>query len=127
ELRTGKEQRLDKGGLVVAQLAFSADGSTIYATAGTEDDPSRSDIYALTNRAPRALTAGPGHKVAPVAARGGSYLVYQVSPRGVVPQRPGAQGLAQRASAEQQQVVVHNLQTGQEWAYPGTAPVVADD
>jgi Tol biopolymer transport system component len=128
ELRSGKEQRLNKGGLIVAQLAFSADGRAVYATAAADGDATRSDIYALSAKAaPAALTDGPGHKLAPVAARGGAYLVYQTAPRGVVPQRSGAQGLAQRASGDLQQVVVHDLRSGRASAYPGLAPAVADD
>lgn len=128
ELRSGKEQRLNKGGLILAELAFSADGATVYATAAPDGEATRSDIYALgAKAAPRALTEGPGHKLAPVAARGGAYLVYQVSPRGVVPQRAGAQGLAQRASTDLQQVVVHDLRSGEERSYPALGPAVAAD
>lgn len=128
ELRSGKEERLRKDGLIVAELAFSADGRTVYATAAADGDGAHSDIYALSARnAPVALTDGPGHKFAPVVAGEGSYLVYQVLPRGVVPQRPGTPGMAQRASADLQQVVVLDLRTGQSRSYPGVAASVARD
>jgi Tol biopolymer transport system component len=128
ELRSGKERRLAKGGLIVAELAFGTDGSTIYATAAADGDAARSDIYKLSEKAaPVALTEGPGHKLAPVAVRGGTYLVYQTSPRGAVIQRPGTQDLAQRASGELQQVVIHNLETGRESTHPGIGPAIAED
>lgn len=128
ELDSGREERLRKDGLIIAELAFAADGATLYATAAADGDHSRSDIYALsTVSAPIALTDGPGHKHAPAAAAGGRYLVYEVSPRSIVPQRQGPGTIAQRASGVQQQVVVHDLRTGEERSYPGIAADLAAD
>jgi len=128
ELRSGKEQRLRKDGLIIAELAFAADGRTVYATAAADGDGTRSDIYALSARnAPVALTDGPGHKLSPVAVRGGDLLVYETSLRRVVPQRPGTPEIAQRASGDLPQVVVLDLRNGESRSYVGVAANVARD
>lgn len=128
DLASGRERRLQTGGLIVASLTFSADGGTIYAVAGRDGDASRSDIYVLSeDRAPVAVTTEGGHKSNPVFAAGGEYLIYQAVPRSPIPRDPTVVALAQVASGSLERVVVHELATGRAWSYFGAMPVVAAD
>jgi aminopeptidase YwaD len=127
ELPGGKERRLRTDGLIVGDLEFSADGATVYAVAARDDDPSRTDIFALSEReAPRALTDGPGYKGRPTAVAGGAVLVYEELPQSPVPLHPDA-ALAQRASRDAGKVAILDLVGGTVKAFPGGGAVVAAD
>jgi len=92
DLSTGKEQRLEDDGLLMAGIAFSADGREVYLAGGRESDTAAGEIYALSEASkPRALTSGPGFKTNPVAVAGGKYLVFTVSAQSPFPRAAGTQ------------------------------------
>jgi len=87
---SGKEQRLDDGGLMKAGLAFSDDGREIYFAGALDSDTNSNQIYAVSESGkPRALTTGSGFKANPVAVRGGKCLVYTIPGQSPFP-RAGA-------------------------------------
>ena len=127
ELSSGRERTLEDGGLVKAELAFAGDGRSVYVVAARDGEPGRTDIYALTGSgAPAPVTAGAGYKGGVIVAPGGRYLVYSITVRSPVPERPGTT-VATRASESPERVVIHDLATGEARAFPGRAPSLSAD
>jgi Tol biopolymer transport system component len=87
DLSTGRESVLPDGGLLKAEIAFSAAGRELYFVGAKESDTTSNDIYAVpidpgaSTAGPRALTSGPEFKVSPLAATGGKFLIYTMTAR----------------------------------------------
>jgi Tol biopolymer transport system component len=108
DVPSGRETVLPGGGLLKAELTFSADGRELYFIGAKESETASSDIYAvsvgagLSAGAPRPLTSGPGFKVSPIVAPGGKYIVYGITTRPPFP-RPAAEPQAARKSGQPDQ------------------------
>lgn len=79
DLASGREVVLRRDGLLVASLAWSADGHAVYCMGAREGEPDRSDIYTASESAPPVrLTDADGVKVSPLVDPTGQVLVYTV-------------------------------------------------
>jgi len=92
DLKSGREQKLVDGGLLKGPLAWSGDGREVYFVGTPEREGKSNDIYATSESLsqPRAITTGAGFKASPVAATGGRYLLYTISPASPFPAAGGA-------------------------------------
>ena len=87
DLGTGREMELPASDLLKTGLTFSADGRLLYFLGGTESEPDRTDVYVISESAPRpAIVAqADGLKGAPIVDPSGRVLLYvipTVSPLG---------------------------------------------
>lgn len=81
DLASARDVEYRRDGLLVASLAWSADGRTLYVVGAREDEPGRSDIYVASEGAPPVrLTDADGIKVSPIVDPRGQVLVYTVVP-----------------------------------------------
>jgi hypothetical protein len=80
DLNSGREMELPSSELLKTGLVFSADGRSLFFLGAREDVADRTDIYTISERAPRpALVVDqPGLKSAPVVAATGATLLYIV-------------------------------------------------
>lgn len=125
DLGTGKERVLDDGGLLKVALAWGADGRTIYVV-GAKDGERHSAIYALTEgNTPVAVSRGERSYTDPIAVQGGRHLVYRAVARSPIPEKPSAETLVRGSASPEEQVVILDLETGEERAFPGSSPTVA--
>lgn len=126
ELASGRERVLEDGGLVKAELAWSADGETLYVAGAKPGETDRSDIYAFgASGPPRKVTGGAGVKGDPIVAPGGRYLLYSVSGRSAAPFAGGA--AAGRTGRGASRIVVRDLRTGAERAFDGAGARLSAD
>ena len=80
DLGTGREMELPAPDLLKTALTFSADGRLLYFLGGTESEPDRTDIYVISESAPRpAIVAqADGLKGAPIVDPSGRVLLYVI-------------------------------------------------
>ncbi|MGE5198513.1 MAG: M28 family peptidase, partial [Rhodospirillaceae bacterium] len=80
-LSTGQERVCPTDGLLKSAVAPGADGRVIYVVGAREDDPSRSDIYAVAADCdhPVAVTKEPGYKVGVLVDPKGAFLLYGIA------------------------------------------------
>ena len=80
DLRSGREMELPAPDLAKTGLAFSADGRTLYFLGARESEPSRTDIYAISENAPKPVLAtdAGGLKGVPTIDPSGAVLIYVV-------------------------------------------------
>jgi len=118
DLSTGRETVLPEGGLLKAELAFSADGRQLYFVGAKESDTTLNDIYAApiepgsSAAGPRALTSGPEFKVSPLAIPGGKFLIYSITVRPPF-QKPAAPSQPQAKPAQPGQAAQSSTTAGQ--------------
>ena len=89
--------------LVKTGLMFNADGRQLYFLGATESEPDRTDIYAISENAPKpvlAVDAG-GLKSAPIVDPAGKVLIYIVPAQNPL-RRPAPPGAGRGRSAERQ-------------------------
>lgn len=100
DLRTRSDREIDAGGLLVGQLAYSADGRTLYFVGAREGDSS-TDIYAIGTGGsrPSAVTSGPGVKSDILVPVGGGVLVYTLGGRSALVRAAGGAGGGRGAGA----------------------------
>ena len=80
DLSTGREMELPAPDLVKTGLTFSADGRVLYFLGARERDPDRTDIFEISELAPKpvlVVDAG-GLKSAPIVDPSGRALIYTV-------------------------------------------------
>jgi len=77
-LPSGQERVCPTEGLLKSSVTSSADGRTIYLVGAREDDPSRSDIYAVSVDCdqPVAVTKEPGYKTGVQVDPRGAFILY---------------------------------------------------
>ena len=126
-------------GLLKSAVVPSADGRIVYVTGAREDDPSRSDIYAIAVDCdhPVAVTKEPGYKTGIVVDPKGAYLLY--GPTGVNPfAKPapaaagagsagGGRGGGRGAVGQSGAFAVVDLKTGLTTTVSGTSPAFSAD
>ncbi len=80
ELRSGREMELPAPDLAKTGLTFSADGRTLYFLGARESEPSRTDIYTISENAPKPVLAtdADGLKGVPTIDPSGAVLIYVV-------------------------------------------------
>jgi hypothetical protein len=80
DLGTGREMELPAPDLLKTGLTFSADGRLLYFLGGTESEPDRTDIYVISEGAPRPAIVAPagGLKGVPIVDSSGRVLVYVI-------------------------------------------------
>jgi hypothetical protein len=80
DLGTGREMELPAPDLLKTGLIFSADGRLLYFLGGTESEPDRTDLYVISESAPRpAIVAqADGLKGAPMVDPSGKVLIYVI-------------------------------------------------
>ncbi len=128
ELGSGQERTLEDGGLLKANLTFSADGTEVCFAGAPPDAGTSTDIYCVGDSGPpRRLTSGPGFKTNPVAVPGSRYLVHQIAqqspfPRAATGETAGRPGGMTQAS---RQFAVLSLADGRAVTFSGSAPAVA--
>jgi len=138
DLTAKTERWLDTGELVLINLAYSADGTQIYFTAGEPGNSSVCDIYAVpeSGGAPQKVTQGTGFKTNPVAPAGGEYLIYSLVARNPIPQPPSTQapqtttqpqrgGGGAGGAGAQSEFVIQNLPTGAQKTFTARTFAVA--
>src|SRR5512136_2515694 len=97
DLVSGSERTVPAEGLWKSAAVFSADGTRLFFAGAAETETDSNSIYTVSlargeaDPAPRAVTSGPGYKIAPMAVPGGKFLVYTVSARPPFP-RPAPAG-----------------------------------
>ena len=138
-LATGQERVCPTDGLLKSAVVPSADGRIVYVTGAREDDPSRSDIYAIAVDCdhPVAVTKEPGYKTGIVVDPKGAYLLY--GPTGVNPfAKPapaaagagsagGGRGGGRGAVGQSGAFAVVDLKTGLTTTVSGTSPAFSAD
>src|SRR6185295_3639840 len=80
DLATGREMELPTPGLLKTGLTFSADGRVLYFLGATEAEPDRTDIYQISELAPKPIViadAG-GLKAAPLVDPSGHAVIYTI-------------------------------------------------
>ena len=80
DLRNGREMELPAPELLKTGLVFNADGRELYFLGAREADPDRTDIYTISENAPKpvlAVDAG-GLKSAPIVDPAGQVLLYVI-------------------------------------------------
>src|SRR6185436_13079381 len=80
DLGTGREMELPTPDLLKTGLTFSADGRLLYFLGGKESEPDRTDVYVISEGAPRpaiAADAG-GLKGIPTVDPSGKRLIYVI-------------------------------------------------
>ena len=80
DLSNGREMELPAQELLKTGLAFNADGRQLYFLGARESEPDRTDIYAISENAPKPVIAAEagGLKSAPVIDPAGKVLIYIV-------------------------------------------------
>jgi hypothetical protein len=80
DLGTGREMELPAPDLLKTGLTFSADGRLLYFLGGTESEPDRTDIYVISEGAPRPAIVAPanGLKGVPIVDPSGRVLLYVI-------------------------------------------------
>src|SRR5262249_17188460 len=101
DFANGREMELPAPELLKTGLTFSADGRVLYFLGGSEDEPDRTDIYEISELAPKPVIVAnaAGLKRAPIVDPAGHALIYTiplVSPFRR-PQGAGGAGRAGRA------------------------------
>ena len=96
DLGTGREMELPAPDLLKTGLTFSADGRLLYFLGGKESEPDRTDIYVISELAPKpvlVVDAG-GLKSAPIVDPAGKVLLYVVPGQNPLrkSQEPGGAG-----------------------------------
>ena len=83
DLRNGREMELPAQELLKTGLVFNADGRELYFLGAREAEPDRTDIYTISENAPKpvlAVDAG-GFKSAPIVDPAGKVLIYVIPAR----------------------------------------------
>ena len=80
DLSNGREMELPAQELLKTGLAFNADGRQLYFLGARESEPDRTDLYAISENAPKPVIAAEagGLKSAPVVDPAGKVLIYIV-------------------------------------------------
>ena len=79
DLATGQEKELAAPGLMKANLAYAADGRSLYFLGGREGQDDQNDIYAIADgAAPARVGDAPGLKGAPLVDPSGDVVLYTV-------------------------------------------------
>jgi hypothetical protein len=102
DLQSGREMELPAPDLLKTGLAFGGDGRQLFFLGARESDPDRTDVYAISEMAPKAVAVvdAPGLKSAPIVDPSGKALLYvvpAVNPLRRPPERPGRAAEAGRA------------------------------
>jgi len=129
--------QLEDGGLIIVDLVFAPDGSTLYAVAGEGEEATRSDIYAFRRSSagsfgpPVRVTEEEGFKVNPLPVAGGTHLVYTLTSRNPLP-RPSAGAQAGRfrptvGAGASEPIAVRNMSTGEVRRFEGMNPTISAD
>lgn len=128
DLASGQEQSVEYGGLVKAELAFSADGQVLYIVAAARNGAAQTEIFGRSIESGRTtrLTSGPGSKISPQAVPGGRQLVYEVRRRNPLPQQPDRQ-VAGSEDEVVEGVAVHSLASGEVRLFGGQSPMLSRD
>lgn len=123
DLTTGRETRIDAGGFRTVQLAYAADGASLYLV-GAPAGADRSALFVVsgTDRRIRPLATADSAIAEVQVVPGGAHLVYAIGGRNPLGGAPGgafARGAARRRFA------VLDLSTGSAREFAGESPVVA--
>ena len=80
DLGTGREMELPAPDLLKTGLTFSADGRLLYFLGGTESEPDRTDVYVISEGAPRPAIVAPadGLEGVPIVDPSGRVLLYVI-------------------------------------------------
>ena len=98
DLTSGREMELPAAELLKTGLAFNADGRQLYFLGAKESEPDRTDIYVISENAPKPVVAAEagGLKSAPIVDPAGKVLIYLVPTQNPL-RRPALPGEAGRA------------------------------
>ena len=98
DLGNGREMELPAPDLLKAGLVFSADGRQLYFLGARESEPDRTDIYVISENAPKPVIAAEadGLKSAPIVDPAGHVLLYAVPAQSPL-RRPATPSEADRA------------------------------
>jgi Peptidase family M28 len=93
DLGNGREMELPTPDLLKTGLSFNADGRQLYFLGARESEPDRTDIYAISENAPKPVLAADagGLKSAPIVDPAGKVLLYVVPVQNPL-RRPEPQG-----------------------------------
>ena len=142
DLNTQRETELATPGLLKTGLAYAPDGGAIYFLGGTESDPARNDIYAISASGKPSIAAdSTGLKSAPVVAASGAALTYVVPAQNVLrrpvpPQPPATQPavpapacppLPRPPAPSAPSFGIVDVATRRVTVVAGTAPALSDD
>jgi hypothetical protein len=156
DLATGREMELPAPDLLKTGLAFSGDGRLLYFLGGTESEPDRTDVYVISESAPRpAIVAhADGLKGAPIVDPSGKVLLYVIPtvsplrrPVADIPETGGAGGAGRagaaggaavaaseddatstaRRAAQPTNFAIVDLAAGKVSVVAGTAPALSGD
>ncbi|MFC1554240.1 M28 family peptidase [candidate division KSB1 bacterium] len=132
DLNTKKQRTIDTGDLIIVDLAFGADGSAVYFTAGEKGNTANCDIYkvSVSGGDPEKVTDSSGFVSGPVCISGGRYLTFSKQTRNPIPQPPaeeavqpagrggraGGRGSGGRAPGE---FIIKDLSSGAETSITG--------
>jgi len=130
DLQSGREMELPTPDLLKAGLTFSADGRQLYFLGGSESDPDRTDIYAISELAPKpvlVVDAG-GLKSAPIVDPAGKVLLYVVPTINPLRRPQSGGGQAGAAAARQPtSFAIVDLASHRLATVVGTAPALSGD
>jgi hypothetical protein len=95
DLRTGREMELPAPDLLKTGLTFSADGRLLYFLGGKETEPDRTDVYVISENAPKPVIAADAGRLksAPIVDPSGKVLIYVIPTQNPL-RRPVANGEA---------------------------------
>jgi hypothetical protein len=148
DLRNGREMELPAQELLKTGLVFNADGRELYFLGAREAEPDRTDIYTISENAPKpvlAVEAG-GLKSAPIVDPAGKVLIYLIpgqNPlrrpatasdgrggdvgRGGEPGRGGQAGGERGQGSAPQRFAIVDIATHRVSTIVGSAPSLSDD
>ncbi len=125
DLESGREQRLPFGDLLVRTPRFDAEG-TLWFSALDPGQLDRSGIYRWEqgSDAPIRVTGEQHFFDRPIPLGESGRVVYTKMNSAPFPLPPGTDRLTHEI---EQQVVLHDLDSGQTWSWEGTAPITSED
>ena len=134
DLASGRETELSTGGLLKTTIAYGAKGA-LYFIGASEQDDSKSDIYAATPDGPTKVTDTPGVKSALLVDPSGAALVYDTTSRnpfrrpaaGQGGPRGGGPGGFGEAAGFTPSIGIVRLDTGRAYTVEGSAPAMSAD
>jgi hypothetical protein len=131
DLNTQQERELPAPGLLKTSLTYGPDGRSLYFLGGTEADPSRNDIYAITaGSAPMRVGDADGLKGAPTVVDG--VVMYVAGAQNPLrPPQPSGVGGGQAGGGQAQQrpptFGLIDLATNKTKTIEGSAPALSSD
>ena len=139
DIASAREMELPAPDLLKTGLAFSADGRLLYFLGAIESDPNRTDVYVISEGAPKPVLAADagGLKSAPIVDPSGKVLIYVVPAQNPLrrPAAPTAAGGAGEAGgaggrggpAQPTTFAIVDLATRKVSGVAGTAPALSGD